>query len=421
MSRVIQWLGALACGGAVLGAAGLARAEPAEYQLVLLDRTGSMSTTDAVDIGGSTISRWARAATLAKGWVDEDKKTYATTARAYAIYTFSTADADGVMQRQWPKVATDCTSLGLTVANDLNGSLAWCELRKVQADYDKVKAQITSIAANLSPDGSTPLADALCGAIEKAYNGTQNKQRVVVLESDGEENSSLIQTCGGNQSDSGYTAWDKTKPDWGMTDSTINYSASGLTQGAWEALVVRKLTRFETVGNLWKPGYLSNVDVAPPSFSWRVDFHYRWCVADPNVPCSAFATAFMPLALGPVRLDATPAPVPLPQVAKDYNFMKALGTSNPKSKFRPIVTITGSQFGLNHAVPGDVDDGGCTDQADLNIMRQADVWHQVAAAPRQIAIRADLDRNGYVDEADRAILLSFWATGCINPVANPVY
>jgi hypothetical protein len=410
----------LAGAGAVLGAVATAHAAD-EYHMVLLDRTGSMSTTDAADIGGATISRWQRGTTLAKGWVDQTAGVNPlSVARAYSIWTFSTYEPNGLMAKQWPKVATDCTGAGLTAVNDPQGTLAWCELPKNKASYSKVGAKLTELATSLMPDGDTPLSDALCGAIGTVYNGTANKQRTIILESDGEENSSLAE-CSGNPSDSNYTAWDKSKPDWNMTDSTLNYMDTGLIKGAWEALVVRKLTRFEARADMWKPGALALADAVPPAINWLVDFHYRWCVPDPNNACSAAATAFLPLALGPVMLDAAPAPVPLPQVAKDFNFFRAMGTSNPKSKFRPVVTITGSQYGLNHAVPGDVDDGGCTDQADLNIMMQGDVWHKAAVPPRQIAMRADLDRNGFVNEADRSILLSFWATGCINPVAPPRY
>jgi hypothetical protein len=305
--------------------------------------------------------------------------------------------------------------------NDSTSALAWCELPKDKIYYGRVGAKVLSLATSLSPSGNTPLADALCTSIEKLYNGTANKARTIVLESDGEENASLPSICGGQQSDSNYTAWNKMEADWGMKYSGYNYSTTNMTDGAWEALVVRKATRFEAKPGTWRPGSLNNQDISPP-FTWLVDFHYRWCTTDPNQPCNTpAATAFLAAGLGPVMLDATPAPAPLPPVAKDYNFFKALGTSNPKSKFRNIVSITGSPYGYNHAVPGDVDDGGCTDQADLNIMMQKDVWKKAAVPPLQIAMRADLDRNGFVDEKDRAILLNFWATGCINPVAKPRY
>ena len=77
-------------------------------------------------------------------------------------------------------------------------------------------------------------------------------------------------------------------------------------------------------------------------------------------------------------------------------------------------------YGVTHKLLGDVDDSGCTDQADLNIIKQQDVWLQRAVQPLQIAIRADVTRDGWVDQADKDLVVKKWAQGCINPVRPPV-
>ena len=97
------------------------------------------------------------------------------------------------------------------------------------------------------------------------------------------------------------------------------------------------------------------------------------------------------------------------------------GSSTPRSAYKEIVTISGQPtvYGVDHKVAGDLDDSGCSDIADYRIITQRDVWLKRAVRPLEIAIRADLNRDGWVDQLDLNVLLANWGRGCINPVQPP--
>jgi hypothetical protein len=71
-------------------------------------------------------------------------------------------------------------------------------------------------------------------------------------------------------------------------------------------------------------------------------------------------------------------------------------------------------YGVNHRLAGDVDDGGCVDRADYSIVHQSDVWMQRAVRPCEICQRADLNRDGWVNQKDADIVIANWGHGCIN-------
>ena len=65
-------------------------------------------------------------------------------------------------------------------------------------------------------------------------------------------------------------------------------------------------------------------------------------------------------------------------LADELSLFQIFGNSSPTSKFPTVVTMPGTVYGSPHAVPGDVDNSGCTDQADLTELLQKDVWLQQA-------------------------------------------
>ena len=97
----------------------------------------------------------------------------------------------------------------------------------------------------------------------------------------------------------------------------------------------------------------------------------------------------------------------------ELGLMKGLGKSNTRSSYNEIVLNTANPviYGSVHKVPGDVDNSGCVDMADYNQIKQRDVWLQMAVAPLQIAILADLNADGWVNGLDSAIVIANWGKG----------
>lgn len=205
--------------------------------------------------------------------------------------------------------------------------------------------------------------------------------------------------------------------------------------------------------------------------AWRIDVHFAVC--DPGypavAPCTATSSAamaspmtvtstsrdtsygigdkinFSPVAKGQAVASTTPgtslkgsaknttqattlaAATPLATTASsgrtksiaasELSFFASLGHVNSKSTFRQFVRDPAAAQPVHvPRIPGDVDDSGCTDRADLSIIRQADVYYQRAALPNQLAIRADLNGDQWVNRHDAQIVLDNWGRGCINPV-----
>ena len=96
---------------------------------------------------------------------------------------------------------------------------------------------------------------------------------------------------------------------------------------------------------------------------------------------------------------------------------QTLGGFTAGSRFRSFVFTTGTVYGVPHSVPGDVDNSGCTDQADLTQILQSDVWLQQAPAfdPNQAVQHttlADLNADGWVNQLDLNMVLDNWGAGC---------
>lgn len=260
----------------------------------------------------------------------------------------------------------------------------------------------------------------------------------------------LFESDAGENVSSGLCAGD---PD-GLAPAAWSYTTVadsnewGLTPASWEAKVARKLYNFNlplasAVASPLPTTTKAAFDARMTGFGvkWLVDVHYElFPASNMLMALAAPSTSFAQLApvtitdVSVTQLLQAPssslrassatallaASTGTPSMnASELAFFKALGTSTPRSKFREFVTISGTVFGVTHKLLGDVDDSGCTDQADLNIIKQRDVWLMRAVQPLQIAIRADVSRDGWVDQADVNVVVSHWAQGCINPVPAP--
>ena len=302
-------------------------------------------------------------------------------------------------------------------------------------------------AFGLGPN--TPLASSLCDAVERLQLVTATKNRTIILETDGGENFSTGGCSGavGAGLATGVNTFPKSQPDWGLTPVA-----------SWQVSDMRRLTRLisfppvtggiaangpNDLNAIAKGPITTPPDDVPAATKWRIDVHFSLCspTFPALLPCvtTAAAAAFAPAALavtGPSRplegvstqpmvvapvatasLAAAAAPVLTPSIAPgELSFFTALGHVTPQSSFRAIVRDPTVKFGTTHRLAGDVDDSGCVDNADFKIVTQKDVYFQRAVQPNQLAIRADLNADGWVNRQDAQIVLNNWARGCINGV-----
>jgi hypothetical protein len=105
----------------------------------------------------------------------------------------------------------------------------------------------------------------------------------------------------------------------------------------------------------------------------------------------------------------------------EFALFKGLGNSTPQATFNEFAGSPDVVYGKNHALAGDVDDSGCTDIADYNIITQEDVFGQRAVLPLEIAVRADITRDGWVNFQDLDLLFDHWGEGCLNATGTPPY
>jgi hypothetical protein len=330
--------------------------------------------------------------------------------------------------------------------------------------------------------GNTPLADSLCQTLEKLQLATPGNSRILTLETDAGENDS-INPCASAVSttnlDPNATSFNFAALDWGLSVDTTNPSWEAKvmrravringTGTAPSANPASNLAAENAAINIGPIMSGENLPSGSTGYGLRIDAHFRICHPSDPPPCPT-TTAFAPVmrginvgalgvasqtpmepkgtlrapAIAPVKITpamtapftvttttaapktaalataaATPAPgVPLID-SNELLFFQALGHVNSKSTFHALVADSAVVFGTTHKLAGDVDDSGCVDGADYSIVKQKDVWFQRAVQPLQIAIRADLNRDGWVNKADAKIVIANWGHGCRNPVGPP--
>jgi len=426
-----------------------AHAASAEYVSLILDQTGSMLTPSGpMKDGVYTSTRWLESIKAAKSAIAANAK---ATTIAYGVWTFKqSADQNGAVQI-WPLSSADCP----TAANfETIGTNKFCKTNG-QADFTTLTDKLDAIGADpaQTPQGDwlTPLADSLCAMMENISSSGISAKKTFVFESDAGENVSSS-TCFGDPDLLAPAAWTYTSSadnEWGMSVDS------------WQAKVARKLYRFNksltngaVVDNMANQVRLPTTTksaydavLAAYNVAWNVDVHYElyppamaMAMAAPSAAASSSSLQLLaPQTITDVSYSALLQPAPAaasrasttfaavtaatstPSIgANELNFFRALGKSTPRSKLREIVADPTTVYGVKHKRLGDVDDSGCTDQADLNIIKQQDVWLQRAVQPLQIAIRADVTRDGWVDKADKDLVVAHWAEGCRNPVRPPV-
>jgi hypothetical protein len=402
-----------------------------EYVLILLDRSTSMG--DSAVAGGNSPSFWDNAVAAAQNWVHQDKQSKKgdkRPARAYAVWTFfddycskSTGTGRGCPNTQqnvkqvWPLSAADCVA---NKGGSYESSSDMCIIAGAAAGdalYDILTHKVLGGLAKLKPgaQSNTPLADSLCLAVERLHRAAHDKPQTLLLETDGGDSSSTSACAGFGSVALAGNSFNKKNEGW------------GLTLGSWQENFLRRTIRIgrfpprpddpganaaqQKAAIKFGRGVLLPGERLPQTLQLRADLHYAVCdPANPSgVPCADVDRSADP----PSRdLVAKGAPKQTSIHPGELSFFKALVQIMPNSQVREFVRVPAASLGQKHKIAGDVDDSGCVDEADLQIMTGKDVWLQRALPPGQDAVRADLNRDGWVNQKDAALLLSTWGKGC---------
>jgi hypothetical protein len=374
--------------------------------------------------------------------------------------------------------ATCPTFLPGTAAD--GGTSNYCVFAAGELDpYDNLVALFESYKtdSNRTPDpnfmGRTPLAQALCQTLDTIRLADRNIPQTITLEADGMENNSTLGNCGNWQiastavpySTEANASWNKGQSDWGMSALSGSGAPDAIGNntyvpggGSWQARVVRRSLHMNQpdAAAATAPAIAAN-ETAETNLAWRVHAHFttfgssssslRAAPTLMSLPTSSTVSSQRDTApqqytvkaslagvssamLASSSLAAVPTTYAAATIITDIptgelNLFRQLASPSfpspgaSRSVFQAFTLLPGQTYGTNHVFPGDVDDSGCVDRADYSIMTQQDVWYGRALPPLQIAMRADLNKDGWVNEADRAILIADWGHGCINPVGPP--
>ncbi len=383
--------------------------EADEHVMVVLDQSGSMGSQDP-DTGNSV---WDDAIDAANQWIQADSS--AEIPREYSVWTFRTPLGVGSqMTRVWPGPEGEG-------CRNYNAESGDCVL-SVSEDYQDLQLRLHATIRDVErpvAGPSTPLAETLCETLERLR--TFGGHRRIIFESDGGENASdAMHACAGEDSEL-FEDWNTVDPrpvDWGMSEDS------------WQLKVVRRAVHLQSDLTTAVDTPLQPSDDFPNDLDWHVDVHFT--VSEPDIFASFFSlqritppdhewSALNLASLSPFQqLSAFPSGSVVSIDQAELVFFRGLGAATPNSSFRTFVrTDEVTIYGTEHIIPGDVDDSGCVDQADLTILFQGDVWMQRAVDPLQVAVRADLSRDGWVNLTDAQLVLINWGEGCINAPNAP--
>jgi len=450
---------------------------PQEYAIFLMDSTNSM--VNPVDGQATPTTRWQyvinqailavnEAENGANGWTGG-------VSRGVAIWQFKLFE-DMVTSGPvavWPKTDADCTAVGLNwdkkthtttpPADDIYycvfpADTPYTVLTKAKEQHGIFNELVASLGPTANLYANTPLAQSLCKIISEAYITGTDPLKTIVLESDGSEKTTpLSDPCYGPS----VNPVDVNKvgptygPDWNFP------TEAGTGALSWEAKIIRRLYKYtETNKDLWTTTQVPlNAPAPPGNISWRVSTLYN-AYPTPIPGTSVAAASAMALSgvandggaerysyaaaagTSPSRIkslagSAVPA-VSLEAMATsgmtysiapaELALFKGLGKANAKSRYVENVfdETNPPKYGVTppHKTPGDVDDSGCVDRADYSMIMQKDIWLQKAVRPLELAVRADVNYDGWVNHGDRKVVIDNWGKGtyygkCRNPPSGP--
>lgn len=419
--------------------AGHAASRPANAnEIILIDRTGSMSE---LYNGGSTTKaeealRILLGSDRAAGSVPGDASTrgYAgnlTSAISgqVAVYAFTNSSSAG---------ATDF--IELLPFTSLSGGTA------------PVENAVQNAFAAPFPSGQTPLADSICGIYELLSTG--DRLRIVT---DGLENAS-DGPCSGPSSEFDHGAPFDNALRMGLDPINDQENAGGLVPGTWEwnvfftvyygfvAPSAASAPLFQvtpTVNILLSLDSLYGNELQPSAFAPSSFSLPNVTLAGGMSPGErALFSTLSSATGGSFRVyagdDAVSTFVPedvdsngdvdasdyqsvrnyLGQVVSPYNAAPSLDVNGNGLIDRSDLALVAAAAPEIPFIWGDVDFNLCTDQSDLNQVLQ--FFGTSIALGTQHSIVVDLNGDGFIDDDDVDLVVTYWGDGCVNPPPPPV-
>ena len=290
MKTILKRLTLMAVLLAGIGYAGRAQAAVAgvQYIMILLDQTGSMSTTSN---SGANTTFWDDAVSAAQAWVAADGPNFTGTTlpqRAYAIWTFFDTECCGQSGHQngamqvWPVVSADgksttspdCNTIGTDSFFDSSTGFCVFNGGDMNTPYLALSARLGDFG---NPDptsirnanraivnvGNTPLADSLCQTMEVLQESVSANNRILLLETDAGENDSMNPCASPNgftATTAGATSFNKQDADWDLSGAAPGVTPDPVNNPSWEAKVMRRAVRLAGTGTT--PTFIPPPDIS---------------------------------------------------------------------------------------------------------------------------------------------------------------
>lgn len=410
-------------------------------EIILVDRTGSMSEPyDGGADGSTTKAEEALLILLGSDRAAGSNPDDATT-RGYAgsltsaisgnvaVYAFTNSSEAG---------DTDFVEL-LPFTNLSGGTFP-------------VENAIQSAFASPFPAGQTPLADSICGIYELLSNG--DRLRIVT---DGLENAS-DGPCSGPSSEFDFGAPFDNSLRAGLDPTADQENAGGLVENTWEwnvfyTVYYGLIPASAATAPTFRPTPAVNVLLSLDSL-YGGELQTAALALSSVVPSNvtlfggmspgerALFGALSTATGGSLRVfagdDAVSTARPedvdsdgdidaadyqsvrnyLAQIVSPYNASPSLDVNGNGLIDRADLALVAAANPEIPFVLGDVDFNHCTDQGDLNQVLQ--FFGNPINLGVQHSIVVDLNGDGFVDDDDVDLVVTHWGEGCINPPQPPV-
>lgn len=393
--------------------------------LVIIDRSGSMHNPgmNCIDENGAPITtpirKWECAMKAAKFRIAQGD---AAKTKRYFLWAFGTLVNDPTnLQIAW-NIDKNGNTLkdgsGMVLPGAVTDSLAMSQVDIMAA----LNALDTPSQGPSTDDCGTPLAGAYCGALYamNAYRGSATDDLVsVVLESDGLENSTPSgMTCQGDDSFAAgynYVQGDPSVVDLTFTTTTPIYilTADGLLVPSWQSnmldVAVKGILHApDSTGKVLKSTLAFQTPPGVPNFVTNISFLKDF------VSSGAQAAAALSVDIPPARVrtsSATASATPDP----DLSYFKGLAdiSGGRLITFGDGKPPTPGDVTAPHVVPGDINDSGCVDAADFNVLKQ--FYNQTVTPSQPLSYAADINMDARIDINDYLMLKADYGKGCATP------
>lgn len=428
-------LGALA----LLGVSSVAQAQsrPVEYQIIVLDASGSMLDPSRPNSGAPNVNvtKWDEAFNqislkLTAQKTDRDARFDGTlfTARNHCIAVW--AFASNWVRHVYPLPTGVTTPINITGPTSINNGNFRCTTdtdhhpdATVSTLYDQIINDLAGTVQNnttVKPQTgapSTPLARATCLAIRTTRAVQQNVggQRRVLLLSDGLENATPASDDCAETTPSGTPRVDYSYNATNPAGTQFLW-AGGALSTQWEHKIFNTAIFNSTTPGPFRAGFTAaDLNTRPTSESFD-DFLAR------ILPGTS--TAIMSRVLVDVfsLYDYIPGQANIPARLQDFFDDLAVKTKGATQRVAYGANYPVPPFCPPGTTPGDVDCNGFVDDADYNMLTQPDVWRLpvIVGYDRQsnppilryhdLRNKCDFNRDGVVNGFDEDILLNNYGT-----------